>query len=33
MALMCDDCKCTIDRETQACDNGCECCNEEEGQE
>lgn len=27
MSIMCDECKCTIDRETLACGNGCECCN------
>lgn len=29
MSIMCEECKCSIDRETQACDNGCLCCNGE----
>ena len=26
MAIMCEECKCTI-YPNQGCDNGCECCN------
>lgn len=29
MAIMCEECKCTIDRDTLACENGCKCCNKE----
>jgi hypothetical protein len=29
MAITCEECKCTIERDTLACENGCKCCNRE----